>query len=251
MRFCIPIPCFFKDDFTDAIRTVKKLGFDAVETYNWKKLDFSAVKEVIAETGVELVSMCTTEFCLTDPLKRTKWLEGLEESCEAAKELGVKHLITQVGDDLGVARQLQHESIVDGLKKGAPILEKSGVTIMIEPLNTIYNHKGYYLWSAVEGFEIVREVSSPNVKLVYDIYHQQVMEGNIIRNITENLDCIAHLHAAGHPGRHELQYGENDYKVIFKACDNAGYNGCCGLEYSPVLEPVESLEEFKKIYVSQ
>ncbi len=248
MRFCVPIPCFFKGDFPDAIRKVSELGFDAVETYDWRSLDFDSVKKALCETGVELVSMCTTEFCLTDPANREKWLCGLSESCEAAKALGVKHLITQVGNDTGAPRELQHAYIVEGLKKGAPILEAAGVTLMIEPLNTIYDHKGYYLWSAVEGFEIIREVASPDVKLVYDIYHQQVMEGNIIRNITENLDCIAHLHAAGHPGRHELQFGENDYKVIWQACDKAGYTGCCGLEYSPLLEPVESLKEFIRIY---
>ena len=115
----------------------------------------------------------------------------------------------------------------------------------------LVNHPGYYLWSAVEGFEIVREVDHPLVKVVYDIYHQQVMEGNIIPNITNNLDCIAHLHSAGHPGRHELQYGENDYKVIFAAVDKAGYTGSCGLEYSPLMDPEESLREVRRIYLGE
>ena len=86
------------------------------------------------------------------------------------------------------------------------------------------------------------------MKVVYDIYHQQVSEGNIIPNMTKNLDCIAHLHSAGHPGRHELQYGESDYHVILKAADDAGYKGACGLEYGPLLEPVESLKIFRKLY---
>ena len=252
MRICIPIPCFFKDmDFCDAIRKVTELGFDAVETYAWKHLDFDSVKRTCEETGVEFVSMCTTEFNMTDPARRQLWLDGLNESCAAANKLGVKHLITQVGQDMGTRREFQHESIVAALKAAKPILDDSGVTIMIEPLNTYVNHPGYYLWSSVEGFEIVREVNHPLVKVVYDIYHQQVMEGNIITNITNNLECIAHLHSAGHPGRHELQYGENDYKVIFEAVDKAGYKGCCGLEYSPLLPPIESLETFKKIYMSE
>ena len=74
------------------------------------------------------------------------------------------------------------------------------------------------------------------------------MEGNIIPNITRNLDCIAHLHSAGHPGRHELQNGENDYKAIFAAVEKAGYTGACGLEYKPLLPPEESLRETKRIY---
>ena len=74
------------------------------------------------------------------------------------------------------------------------------------------------------------------------------MEGNIIPSITANLEHIAHLHAAGHPGRHELQYGENDYRVIMRAVDAAGYTGAIGLEYRPTLDPVESLKIAKEIY---
>ena len=249
MRLCVPIPCFFGDmDFCEGLRRVKALGYDAAETYNWKGLDFDAVRRTCEETGVELLSMCTSEFRMTDPAFRQAWLDGLEESCQAANRMGVKRLITQVGQDTGAPREQQHAAIVETLNLARPILEKSGVTIMLEPLNTLVNHPGYYLWSAVEGFEIIHEVNHPLVKLVYDIYHQQVMEGNIIPNITKNLDCIAHLHSAGHPGRNELQYGENDYKVIFAAVDKAGYTGACGLEYRPLMDPEESLREAMRLY---
>ncbi len=251
MRICVPVPCFFgKMDFTEAIRKIHALGFDAAETYDWKSLDLDKVRAVLEETGVELVSMCTTEFRMTDPAYRQVWLDGLRESCEAAVRVGAKKLITQVGPDTGAPRSEQHAAIVETLKAAAPILDASGVTIMIEPLNTLYNHPGYYLWSAVEAFEIIREVNHPLVKVVYDIYHQQVMEGNIINNIVNNLDCIAHLHSAGHPGRIELQFGENDYRYIFRRVDEAGYTGACGLEYGPTLEPEESLREFRRIYLN-
>lgn len=250
MRICIPVPCFFgKTDFCQAIRKIAELGFDAAETYNWSTLDLDAVRATCEETGVELLSMCTTEFRLTDPTFRKDWLAGLAQSVKAANRVGASKLITQVGQDTGAPREAQHESIVEGLRQAKPILEDSGVTIMIEPLNTYVNHPGYYLWSSVEGFEIVREVGHPLVKVVYDIYHQQVMEGNIIPNVTKNLDCIAHLHSAGHPGRIELQFGENDYHVIFDAIDKAGYTGACGLEYRPTLPPEESLKEFRRIYL--
>lgn len=249
MRLCVPIPCFFgKWDFCDAIRKVAELGFDAAETYHWKNLDLDKVRATCEETGVELLSMCTTEFHMTDPAFCEKWLDGLKESCEAAKKLNVKRLITQVGQDTGRPRAEQHNAIVETLRQARPILEESGVTIMIEPLNTLVNHPGYYLWSSLEGFDIVREVDHPLVKVVYDIYHQQVMEGNIIPNIKNNLDQIAHLHSAGHPGRNELQFGENDYNVIFKAVDAMGYTGACGLEYIPKMDPIESLTEAKKRY---
>ena len=250
MRICIPVPCFFgKMDFCEAIAKIAQLGFDAAETYNWKSLDLDAVRNACEQSGVELLSMCTTEFNMTNPAKREDWLNGLKESCAAAKRVGASKLITQVGADTGEERARQHDSIVAALKQAKPILEDSGVTIMIEPLNIYVNHPGYYLWSSREAFEIIHEVDHPLVKVVYDIYHQQVMEGNIIPSITQNLDCIAHLHSAGHPGRHELQFGENDYKVIFAAVDKAGYTGVCGLEYGPTMDSVESLKEFRRIYL--
>ncbi|MBE6556764.1 MAG: glyoxylate-induced protein [Ruminococcaceae bacterium] len=249
MRLCVPIPCFFKGvDFCEAIREVAALGYDAVETYNWRDLDLEAVKKTLDETGVELLSMCTTDFHLTEPELRNQWVEGVRESCVAARKLGVKRLITQVGKDTGAPRAEQHASIVEGLRAACPFLSEYGVTMMIEPLNTYVNHPEYYLWSSIEGFEIVREVNHPNVKVIYDIYHQQIMEGNIIPNVTQNLDCIAHLHGAGHPGRNELQYGENDYRVIIRAIDKAGYRGALGLEYKPLLPPLESLRLAKELY---
>ena len=249
MRLCVAIPCFFKHmDFADILRQIAALGYDAAETYDWKKLDIPSVRAAMEETGVELLSFCTTEFRLTDPSYRKAWVEGLRESAEAAHRLGVRRLITQVGADTGAPREQQHESIVAGLRAGIPILEEYGVTVIIEPLNTLVDHKGYFLWSSAEAFSIVREVSHPNVKVLYDIYHQQVMEGNILPSILNNLDCIAHLHGAGHPGRGELQNGENDYKNILRAIDEAGYRGALGLEYRPRLDPIESLRLARALY---
>jgi len=120
MRFCVPIPCFFgKMNFADAIRKVHELGFDAVETYNWKVLDVDSVRAALEETGVELMSMCTSEFNLTDPEKRELWLAGLKESCEAANKLGVKRLITMLPKDaiyLQVSENLLNFNIAKRLR---------------------------------------------------------------------------------------------------------------------------------------
>ncbi len=252
MRICVPVPCFFRNvEFTDAIRQIGQLGFDTAETYNWKSLDLEAVKAACEESGVKLISMCTTDFGLTVPENRPHYLDCLRESCEAAKKVGASFLITQGGKDTGEDRMKQHDSILTGLMACKPICEDYGITLMVEPLNTLYNHKDCYLWSSIESFNMIREVNSPNVKVIYDIYHQQIMEGNIINNIIDNLDCIAHLHCAGTPGRHELQTGEIDYKLVFKRVDEAGYKGACGIEYGPLMEPVESLKEFRRIYLDQ
>ena len=249
MRLCVAIPCFFKGaDFCDAIRMVASLGYDAVETYNWQSLDLDAVKRTLDEEGVELLSICTTEFRLTDPQYREDFVEGVRRSCAAARKLGTRKMITQVGADTGAPREEQHASIVAGLRAAEPILRENGVTLMIEPLNVLVNHKGYYLPRAEEAFEIIREVNSPFVKVIYDIYHQQVTEGNIIPTVLGNLEHIAHLHGAGHPGRHELQDGESNYRVIIDRIDAAGYEGSLGLEYSPLLAPVESLKIAKELF---
>ena len=117
MRLCVAIPCFFKGaDFCDAIRTVASLGYDAVETYNWQSLDLDAVKRTLDEEGVELISICTTEFRLTDPQCREDFVEGVRRSCAAARKLGAKKMITQVGADTGAPREEQHASIVAGLQ---------------------------------------------------------------------------------------------------------------------------------------
>lgn len=249
MKLCVTIPMFFKNTtFPNAIERISKLGYDTAEIWNWEELDLDEAKSACDKYGVRLISMCTNEFRMTDPKFRNLWLEGLEKSCKAALKVGADRLITQVGQDTGIERPYQHEAIVKTLRLARPILEEYGITVMIEPLNTYVNHPGYYLTSSKEAFGIVREAESPFVKVVYDIYHQQIMEGNIIPSITENLDCIAHLHAAGHPGRIEPWLGESDYGVIFDAVTKSGYNGFCGLEYHPTLPSEESLAEAKRHY---
>jgi hydroxypyruvate isomerase len=235
-------------DFCEALKKSAELGFDAAETYDWKGLDFERVKSTCQSLGIELMSMCTSDFRATVPEIRKEYLSALIESCEAANKMGVKRLITQSGPDTGVDRAVQHENLVATLKAAKPILEHYGVTLMLEPLNTYVNHPDTYLWSSAEAFEIIKEVGSPFVKVIFDIYHQQIMEGNIIPSIINNLPLIEHLHSAGSDGRHELWIGENDYNYIFDAVDKAGYKGVCGLEYSPTMSPEESLRTSLKRY---
>ena len=249
MRLCVTLPCFFGDaDVCEAIKAVRSLGYDAVEIYGWKKLDLDEVKRVCDDEGVELLSLCTSEFRMNDPTFREAWLDGLRESCEAAVRLGAKKLITQVGQDTGEARERQHAAIVETFIAARDILASYDVTVMMEPLNLKVNHPGYYLYSSAEAFHIADEVGDPRVRVVDDIYHQQVTEGDILNSVTKNLDKIAHLHAAGHPGRIEPWLGELNYGFIFDAIDKAGYTGACGLEYRPTVGVEESLGQAIKLY---
>lgn len=249
MRPCVCIPCFFgNSDFCHAIRSIASLGYDAAELWGWDNIDIDEARAVLCETGVELISLCTTEFRLNDPEYRDVFLRGLEKSCKFASRLGVKKIITQVGNDTGMERYVQRDSIVCGLAAAIPVLEQYGITLMIEPLNDKFDHRGYYLTSSAEAFDIIKTVDSPFVKVIFDIYHQQITEGNIIPTVIANLPYIAHLHGAGHPGRHELQSGESNYPAIIKAIDNAGYTGAFGLEYFPAGEPLKSLRRAKELF---
>ena len=232
------------NDPAQKVRALKGIGCEAFEFWSWWDKDLNALRRAIDETGLVCAAMCTRFFALNIPEKRTEYIQGLMDSIEISKSLGCKTLITQVGNDTGNGRDEQRESIISGLKICEPILENAGVTLMVEPLNTIIDHKGYYLWSSLEGFEIVREAASPNVKLLYDIYHQQVMEGNILNTIAANLDLIGHMHAANLPGRGELDTGELNYRYIFSMLDRYGYSGYVGFEYFGAADPLAGIQKY-------
>lgn len=219
----------------DAIRTVARCGFPAFEFWKWWDKDLDAINNVRRELGLDVAAVCTHFVSLVDPDVRADYLNGLRESITAAKRLECPVLISQVGDARpGIDRREQHDCLVAGLKAAAPMLEDSGVTLAIEPLNELIDHAGYYLVRSDEAFAIIEEVASPNVKVTFDIYHQQISEGQLIANLTANIDAIAHFHAAGNPGRHELDHGELHYPSIFAAIAATNYPGHVGLEYWPL-----------------
>ena len=243
MKLSVCIDALYGGSPLRGIDATAEAGLSAFEFWGWSDKDIAAIDRMAKEKNLRVAAMCTRYFILNDPEKRAEFLEGLQASIPVAQGLGCPTLITQVGQDTGAARELQHESIVAGLKEAAQILEGTGVTLVIEPLNLRVNHAGYYLAGSDEAFEIVREVDSPSVKVLFDIYHQQVTEGDVVRRLLANLPLIGHFHAAGNPGRNELTRGEMNYRYIFEAIREAGYAGYVGLEYFPVGDALESLRE--------
>ncbi len=228
----------------EAIARVKACGIDAFEFWGWWDKDLAEIEEAAAEHQMQLAACCTKFISLVDPTSRAAYLDGLGESIEAAKRLGCPTLISQVGDfrtDAG--NEEQHDGLVEGLREAAPMLEQSGVTLVFEPLNDLIDHLGYYLVRSEQAFAIVDQVASENVKVVFDVYHQQISEGNVIRNATANIGRIGHFHAAGNPGRNELTRGELNYAEIFRAIGETDYDGYVGLEYWPVGEIEAGLKE--------
>ncbi|MFT5465532.1 MAG: hydroxypyruvate isomerase [Verrucomicrobiales bacterium] len=245
----IPSVCidavFEGKSFDDACSAVSRAGIPAIEFWGWWDKDIDELQAAQIEDGLAISACCTKFISLVDPATRDAYLEGLKSSIWAANGMGVKTLISQVGDFRpGVPRADQHQSLVDGLRLAAPLLEAAGVTLVIEPLNELVDHQGYYLVRSDEAFEIIDEVGSSNIKVVFDIYHQQISEGHLIHNIVSNIEKIGHFHAAGNPGRNELQRGEINYQQVFAAIRETDFQGYVGLEYWPLDDdPVQALQE--------
>lgn len=245
LRPSICIDAVFEGRSLEAsLRSVASLGCQAFEFWMWWEKDLPQLLELRDELELHVAACCTKFVSLVDPKVRGEYLAGLEESIAAAQRLGCPTLISQVGDFLpGVKRRDQHQALVDGLRQAAQLLEGSGVKLAIEPLNEQVDHAGYYLVRSDEAFEIVDEVGSENVKVTFDIYHQQISEGHLIHNIVANVDKIAHFHAAGNPGRHELTTGEIHYPQIIEAIQATAFDGFFGLEYWPQRAPEAGLSE--------
>ena len=234
----------------DAMKLAGKLGYPAVEFWEGDGMPLDEFKSALDENNLILAAMGGAGS-LTDPADRPTFLKDLEKSISNAKVLGAKSMIITTGwkEVTSLNRDEQKKSIIEGLKEGAKVVAGTGVCMCLEPLNILKDHKGYFLSRSDEGFEILQEVDSPNVKLLFDIYHQQITEGNLITNIIENIDLIGHFHVAGNPGRNEPYVGEINYVEIFKEVDKTGFKGYAGLEYWAKQDGVEEgLKKVLKLY---
>ena len=179
---------------------------------------------------------------LTDGRNRHTWLARAKSTLEFCREAGIGAAIVCTGNlTRGLSPQRQRRNVLDGLKATAELAEKLKVNLWLEPLNDKIDHPGYFLTSSDEGAALCREVGSKRLKLLFDCYHMQVMEGDLCGHIRRNLDVIGHFHSAGHPGRHELWLGETNYPVILREIASSSYAGVFAFEYMPTLPPAQSL----------
>ena len=162
----------------------------------------------------------------------------------AAAKGGVPNLIVFSGNRRGMSDEQAWENSAAVLNRIKAQAEDEGVTILMELLNSKVNHADYHCDKTAWGVELMKRVESPRVKLLYDIYHMQIMEGDVIRMIRENIDYIAHFHTGGNPGRHEIDdTQELNYKAISKAIADLGFEGYFAHEFIPVRDPMTSLRE--------
>ncbi|RLE13373.1 glyoxylate-induced protein [Candidatus Aerophobetes bacterium] len=256
---------FTQFSYEERIKKVAAAGYRAIEfwfhDYHFdgknlipKEKNIKSIAKVIDDLGLEVSDMVVNSpegnigGSLVKPEDKNTYLSRLKKVIELAHLLNCKKLITCTGNSVeGKSKKEQIESIVDTLTEASKVVERENITLILEPLNSLVDHPGYFLDSFKEAATIARRINHPNIRLLYDIYHMQIMEGNILSTIKQNIDIIGHFHSAGVPGRHELSRGELNYPFIYKEISEMGYNGYFGLEYWPSMDSDTSLKETRDL----
>ena len=212
---------------------VKKIGIRAIDLVAPK--DFS----ILQENNIEC-SMCYTagKVSLTqgwnDPLQHEWLIKDYKEAIPIIANAGYKNLICFSGNRNGMSEELGLRNCVEGLKQIIPLAEKHGIIIQMELFNSKVDHKDYMADRSAWGIELCKRLGSPNFKLLFDIYHMQISEGDIVRSIQENHAYFGHYHTAGVPGRHEIDESQElFYPAIMKAIAATGYTGFVAQEFIP------------------
>jgi len=176
-----------------------------------------------------------------DPTRVGEFQEGVGKAIEYATALGCKQVNCLAGiTPKNISADQARSTFIDNLKFAAPKLGAANIKLLIEPINT-RDIPGFFLSGTKQALAIMDEVGSPNLLLQYDIYHMQIMEGDLAPTIERNLARIAHLQLADNPGRNEPGTGEINYPFLFQFLDNLGYEGWIGCEYKPKTTTLEGL----------
>ncbi len=247
-------------DIESQCRIAKQLGLNSVELVDFK--DFEVLKKHGLTCAIVQIDMAPNPpflygFCNRDYHDRV--IQATREAIDAAADYGYTRVICFTGfkyknpedpNSPVISAQEGKKNFVDGMKKIIGHAEKKGITMCLEQLNTrdesdpMKGHPGYLGDDIDYCAELCRAVGSPNMKLLYDIYHVQIMNGDLIRRIRQHKDFIAHIHVAGNPGRGELDDNQEvNYTACMKALLDIGYDGFVGQEFIPTREPLEPLRQ--------
>jgi hydroxypyruvate isomerase len=265
MKYSICIENFYRDlPFEEKFAAARRDGFEYCEFWTWKDRNWEGVKKAIADSGIKIAAFSgDDEYSLINPDENSLYIEFLRRSIEKAKEIHCRYLVIHsdalnmdgsakkmvkpLGDEV---KLLNMYKMLDGI---APFAEKEDVTLVLEPLNTRLGqpraHKNYFLEYPQPAFDLTRQVGSNNVKVLYDIYHMQLMAGNVIHTLEENMDQLGYIHLADVPGSHEPGTGELHCSNILKALDSMGYAGFVGFELLPAETDEKAFEAINRILI--
>lgn len=237
--------CYSKISLDDLCKEAARIGLKSVELLS--KDEWPVVKQY----GL-ICAMCNGPGGIgdgwNDPKRHDELVQKSEELLPVIAELGFPNMIVFSGNRRGMNDKEGIKNCAIGLKRITPLAEKLGVTICMELLNSKRDHKDYMCDRTPWGVALCDEIGSQRFKLLYDIYHMQIMEGDVIATIRECKDYIAHYHTGGVPGRHEIdETQELQYKTICQAIVDTGFQGYLAQEFIPLRDPIPSLEQGARI----
>jgi len=230
----------------ELFREAAAIGYRAAELWFRESENLGEVLRLAGKHGLKIVSMCghgTHTRGLNQPSEHDRVEAELRASIDIAARHNIPGVIALSGNrNPGEPDADAVETCARALKRVAPYAEKAGVNINLELLNSRVDHPGYFCDRTALGAAVCERVNSPRVKLLYDIYHMQIMEGDVIRTIRENIRRIGHFHTAGNPGRQDMDdTQELNYRAICRAIAETGYDGYVGHEFKPKGDAVEAL----------
>ncbi len=233
--------CFNSIGLEELSKSAAGLGLKSVELLGEKEWS------VPAKFGLTC-AVANGPTTIRDGINRVESHDAFEKECERmlplVKKAGIPNMIVFSGNRKGMADGEGLKNCAAALKRVTPMAEAAGVTIIMELLNSKVDHGDYMCDRTPWGVDLVKEVASDRFRLLYDIYHMQIMEGDVIRTITDHGKYIAHYHTAGNPGRRDLDdEQELNYKAICEAIVKSGYTGYLGQEFMPKKPGVESLKD--------
>jgi hydroxypyruvate isomerase len=249
------------DNLIDQLNYIADQGFTAFEDNNLKKRTIDTqnkMSKTMQKRGIEMgVFVAHTlhwkeaNLASGDKNKREEFLKEIKESVEVAKRINAKWMTVVPGyKDLRLDLSYQTVNVADSLKYACEILEPHGLIMVLEPLNFL-NHPGLFLTESPQAYEICKSVDSPSCKILFDIYHQQIQEGNLLPNIDKCWNEIAYFQIGDNPGRKEPTTGEINYKNIFKYIYNRGFEGILGMEHGNSKKSrdgeIAVIEAYKKV----
>ncbi len=244
MKLSLCLETVFADlPFVERMRAASALGYPAIEFWDWRSKDLSAIMERSAQFNLTIAAMSgNRRHTLIDPKSRTGLMTEMDQVFSVAQRLNCRHLM-MLSDVLALdgsaamspplSNEEKFESVGEGLGVLAHRAGDAGIMLLLEPLNTTLDHRGCFLNSSRIGFEIIRQVDSPQVKLLYDIYHMSMMSEDVTVEIESNLDLIGYFHVADAPGRHQPGTGKIDYGAIADWLKRVRFQGFIGMEFFP------------------
>jgi hydroxypyruvate isomerase len=242
--------------FHERIERAAEAGFKAVEMWGWKDKDLAAISSTLGRTGVTLVSLVSEPVAnIVDASTHAAFLEGVKESARVAVDLGCRNMVVLAGEHnprapLSLPRAVQRANAVRALSEAAPVAEDLGVVLVLENLNSRVDHVGHFLDRSDEALDIIDEVGSPALRMLYDLYHSVVMDEDPATVIGDRIDRVAHVQIADAPGRHEPGTGTVDWSRHMSWLASAGYRGHIGLEFVPIAPTTEAVGHIRNVLAS-